>query len=168
MKKVPKIGGDTPLHYAAQMGYVEVCELIIKNITMKNPPNSNSNVMIDNLSNSGSESESESEYNRSSDSDSESDFYVAPKRHKLSFDQERHQNPKERNPNPMNFEGDTPLHIAVQNGNFDLCKLILKYAYDVNPIGSNGLSILHTAAKNGHYETFQIFLKSFIVIWGNL
>ena len=90
--------GDTPLHYAAQMGHVEVCELIIKNITMKNPPNSNSTVMIDNLSNSGSESESESEYDRSSDSDSESDFYVAPKRHKLSFDKVQGRNPNTMGP----------------------------------------------------------------------
>lgn len=48
--------------------------------------------------------------------------------------------------------GETPLHIAVQQGRREIVQLLLDRGADVNVPGNNGLTPLHIAAARGKYE----------------
>ena len=69
--------------------------------------------------------------------------------------------------NPRDVDGQTPLHIAAENGCLDICELILKNpdVKDKNPRLGNrwvrdlkGETPLHLAAKGGHLEVCQLIL----------
>jgi ankyrin repeat protein len=52
------------------------------------------------------------------------------------------------NPNQVDSDGLTPLHHAIQKGNMDVLKLLLKQKdIDVNAVNRSGLTILHEAIK---------------------
>ena len=53
--------------------------------------------------------------------------------------------------------GTTPLHDAAENGNIQICQLIMKNAKDKNPKDNNGKTPFHLAAENGHMELCRIF-----------
>ena len=54
----------------------------------------------------------------------------------------------------------SPLHIAVEAGNLDLCQFILGRTKIANPNDIEDWTPLHSAAKLGHFEICQSILKS--------
>ena len=54
----------------------------------------------------------------------------------------------------------TPLHLAAENGHFDVCKLILENVVSKNPVAFNGLTPLHSAAKGGHLDIIKLLIDN--------
>ena len=76
-----------------------------------------------------------------------------------------------QNPGEINYgycdcsNGNTPLHIAAENGQLSFCQLIIPYLTDKNPRGYiNGRfdrrSPLDLAALNGHLDVFKLFFEN--------
>ena len=58
-----------------------------------------------------------------------------------------------------NESGFTPLHIAVKEGHFDMCKMLLEHEADVHAQDSKGNIPLHSALSGGHLEIARILLE---------
>ena len=52
------------------------------------------------------------------------------------------------------------LHLAAENGHFDVCKFIFKSVVVRNPIAFNGLTPLHSAAKGGHLSINKLLVDN--------
>ena len=52
------------------------------------------------------------------------------------------------------------LHLAAENGHFDVCKFIFKIVVVRNPIAFNGLTPLHSAAKGGHLSITKLLVDN--------
>lgn len=50
----------------------------------------------------------------------------------------------------------SPLHLAVQNGNIDIVKMLLKAGHNPNEVNTEGLTPLHIAVQMGHTEIVQL------------
>ena len=62
--------------------------------------------------------------------------------------------------NPGTRNGQTALHIAADNGQLEICKLILSVIEDKNPSNKKeGATPLHLAAAQGHLEVCRLFLN---------
>ena len=48
--------------------------------------------------------------------------------------------------NPQANDGETPFHLAAQNGHFKVCKIIINNLVMKNPPKKNGSTPLHLAA----------------------
>ena len=55
--------------------------------------------------------------------------------------------------NPADNFGNTPLHMAASEGNFEIFELIFQNVNDKNPSNINGGTPLHRAASKGHLQT---------------
>ena len=55
--------------------------------------------------------------------------------------------------------GFTPLHIAVKEGYFDMCQMLLEHKADVHAHDSKGNTPLHLASDDDHLEIFRILLE---------
>ncbi len=62
--------------------------------------------------------------------------------------------------NIANFAGETPLHIALQNGNFDFADLLFALGADVNLKDAKGQAALHVIAAQKTSEIKNNILKS--------
>ena len=51
-------------------------------------------------------------------------------------------------PNPKDKRGWTPLHLAVEKGHFEICKIIIECGGEANPQTNVGRSALDLAKKN--------------------
>lgn len=56
-------------------------------------------------------------------------------------------------------DGKTPLHLAAQNGHFELCQHLLSLVKEKNPRDKKLTTPLDEAAKNGHFEICQLYSK---------
>ena len=54
--------------------------------------------------------------------------------------------------NPHGQFGKTPLHVAAENGNLAIFKMIMDVIKDKNPMDQDKLTPLHLAAENGHEQ----------------
>lgn len=54
----------------------------------------------------------------------------------------------------------TLFHLAAENGEIELCKLIIPHINVKNPKNSNGWTPLHFAAKKGHIEICRLILNT--------
>ena len=52
--------------------------------------------------------------------------------------------------NPIDLQGNTPIHYAVQNGQLETASYLLKKCDNENPPNYNGETLLHLAAKRGY------------------
>ena len=52
------------------------------------------------------------------------------------------------------------LHLAVQNGHFEVCKIIVEQIEDKDPVDINGDTPLHIAAKNGRFKIYRYLIKN--------
>ena len=56
--------------------------------------------------------------------------------------------------------GSNCLHIAVENGHLNLCKMLInKYMFDVHILDNDSCTILHQFARSGRYDLFRYFAK---------
>ncbi|KAB8079278.1 ankyrin repeat-containing domain protein [Aspergillus leporis] len=63
------------------------------------------------------------------------------------------------NVNVRNSRGQTPLHIAAQNGQLDVVRLLLaSQQIDVNARDQQGSTPLHLASEKGHVEVVQLLV----------
>ena len=61
--------------------------------------------------------------------------------------------------NRANDNDVTPLHIAVQCGHIEICKIIIENTNgNKNPRKKNGWTPLHIAAKKGHFEILKLII----------
>ena len=59
----------------------------------------------------------------------------------------------------MPKDGKTPLHYAAENGNFEICQLIIDEADDKNPKMTNGDTALHMAARKGYLAISKLIIE---------
>ena len=127
IRPIDSAEGSTPLHFAAQNGHLEVCKLIMDNITDKNPANV----------------------------EGEMPYHFAAKKGQLAVCQFMLENLSDKNPRAR--RGITPLHYAAQYGHVELCKLIMENLVDKNPSCSYGRTPLSLATDNKKSEVCQLF-----------
>lgn len=65
------------------------------------------------------------------------------------------------NINQRNKEGNTPLHIASQNGNIDAVSILSYREAHINILNSKGYSPLLIASANGHTEIVEMLLDRY-------
>ena len=68
----------------------------------------------------------------------------------------------EKEKNPRDKDGNTPLHITVGTGNLDITQIILAAIEDKNPKNNNGETPLHSASFNGNVKIVEVILKNVI------
>ena len=127
IRPIDSAEGSTPLHFAAQNGHLEVCKLIMDNITDKNPANV----------------------------EGEMPFHFAAKKGQLAVCQFMLENLSDKNPRAR--RGITPLHYAAQYGHVELCKLIMENLVDKNPSCSFDSTPLSLATAYKKSEVCQLF-----------
>ena len=69
--------------------------------------------------------------------------------------------------NPKNFDGETPMHLAVQEGDkqegdYEMCKVLINHGADPNPTDNEGISALDLADSNHRWnqEIRDLILKT--------
>ena len=69
---------------------------------------------------------------------------------------------KSCNKNPKNKYGVTPLHLAVTNGHFDICMLLIPNVLDINSSNrmTPGRTLLHEAANKGHLDICKLLFHN--------
>ena len=127
IRPIDSAEGSTPLHFAAQNGHLEVCKLIMDNITDKNPANV----------------------------EGEMPFHFAAKKGQLAVCQFMLENLSDKN--PRDRDEVTPLHYAAEHGHVELCKLIMENLVDKNPSCSYNSTPLSLATDNKKSEVCQLF-----------
>ena len=120
---------NSPLHIAAENGYLKICQFIIVNVKEKNPENLSGYTPLHKAAKNGHSEVCE--------------FILA--------------NVEEKNPK-CNF-GTTPLHWAAKNGLLVVCRIILENVIDKNPSDKLGRTPLHYAATNGNSKICHLFLE---------
>ena len=60
--------------------------------------------------------------------------------------------------NPNDLKGQTPMHLAVQKGNYYICKVLINHGADPNPTDNKGISALDLADSN--QEIRDLILKT--------
>ena len=68
----------------------------------------------------------------------------------------------EKEKNPRDKDGNTPLHMTVGTGNLDITQIILAAIEDKNPKNNNGETPLHSASFNGNVKIVELILKNVI------
>ena len=109
--------GETPLHYAAMYGHLDVCELIIQSVDEKNPKNNEGNTPLHQAAGHGH-------------------VDVC----KLIIKNIDDKNPKDGR---MAY---TPFYEAARLGHFKVCKFLIEHSTEKNPCNSHGESALYAAA----------------------
>ena len=54
---------------------------------------------------------------------------------------------------------DSLLHIAAQNKNYEICKMLVKFGADVNLLNLDNQSPLNVAERNREYSICRLFVK---------
>ena len=178
----PKTGYNTPLNLAAEHGHFEVFKLIINKTKDKNPISKYGKsalhdaalgghleicrLLIDNIKDKNPK---DRKMGNDCLNDRETPLHMAAYRgrdrghyevFKLLFENAEDKNPRD-------VDGQTPLHIAAENGCLDICELILKDpgVKDKNPgLGNRvdrslkGETPLHLAAKGSYFEVCKLIL----------
>ena len=65
--------------------------------------------------------------------------------------------------NPVDIDGETPLHQASTKGHADICKLILDSIDDKNPANHRGKTPLDMAEKYGHADICELIRNSMMM-----
>ena len=127
--------GNDPLHYAAEYGHLEICQLIIQNVDEKNPPN-----MME-----------------------FTPLHYAARRGKAIICELIMKNI--RNKNPKAFDGSTPLHEAARatqspQDHLNVCKVLVENGADKNLIDSKGRTPISYYQNNKNFPILQYLSSS--------
>ena len=121
----------TPLHYAAEIGHLTICLLMIKKMEDKCPKTKLGCTPIHTAAYHG---------------------HLEVCRLMMEFSRDK---------NPKDFDlGRTPLHWAARKGHLHICKLIIDNTKNKNPKTINGVTPLHLAARYGHVNICQLILEN--------
>ena len=60
-------------------------------------------------------------------------------------------------PNPVDDNGTTPLHLAAKHGHLSIIKVFSKSSIAENSINHSGFTPLHYSAENGHFQGINDF-----------
>lgn len=61
--------------------------------------------------------------------------------------------------NKKDLSGNTPLHVAVQHGFYEIAKWLISNGADINAVNEDTTSILMTAIRNGHRSCTQLLIE---------
>jgi ankyrin repeat protein len=64
------------------------------------------------------------------------------------------------NKNPANNVGNTPFHLAAENGQFEICKLFIDNICHKNPENNEGYTPLYMAFQNHHFEICKLIIDN--------
>ena len=120
----------TPLHIAAELGYLDTCKFIIGEEDDKNPADSNGVTPLHLAAQDG---------------------YTEICCIMIDILTDK---------NPEATSGITPLHWAAKNGHLEICKLIMKNVIDKNPRDIHDNTPLHYAAAFGQLNVAEFILKN--------
>ena len=120
----------SPLHIAAEQGYLEFCKYIIEKTKDSNPTREDGITVIHMATLSGSREICELIINNLEDK------------------------------NPADNKGMTPFHNASEKGHLDVCKLLIQNIDDKNPAALDGCTPLHLAADHCHLEIVRLIVNS--------
>ena len=59
--------------------------------------------------------------------------------------------------NHADLEGKTPLHLAAEQGYFEICQLLIDNIEDKHPLAANDMTPKDYAKRYGHYEIVELF-----------
>ena len=70
--------------------------------------------------------------------------------------------PKFEDKNPANSEGDTPIHVAIKNGNLNVCKYIIENVDKkrINSPNKFGFTPLHYCAIMSNFEIYKLICEN--------
>ena len=146
----------TPFHTAVSNGHLEICRLMIKNIF---------NIHSD-------------------DSDGETPLHIAARNGHVEICKIIIESMKDKNQdkhlelilkhkaeplyspacftsvaikNQADLEGKTPLHLAAEQGFFEICQLLIDNIDDKHPLAANEMTPKDYAKRYGHYEIVELF-----------
>ena len=123
--------GVTPLHYAAKIGHLTICLLMIKKMKEKCPKTKLGCTP----------------------------FHTAAYHGHLEVCRLMMEFSKDKNPKDLEL-GRTPLHWAARNGHLRVCELIIENTKNKCPKTLNGVTPLHLAARYGHVIICQLILEN--------
>ena len=69
--------------------------------------------------------------------------------------------------NPADKNGNTPLHLACENGNLDICRLLLNSVKEAsgaaaNPANFDGVTPLQIADQSGDVELTELLTSAVV------
>ena len=56
--------------------------------------------------------------------------------------------------------GQTPLHFAAKNGNYQVCKFAIQNGSEINLVDVYGKTPFHYAAENEHFEVYEMMFRN--------
>ena len=128
--KLPRDGSDTPLHLAADAGNIEMCQMIVNSLSVKNPViDADGTTLLHSLA-----------------------YYNLVEPYRMVME-------RVDNKNPIFLYGCSPLHIAAENGHLEVCSLIIASVKDKNPEDASGYTPLHYAAQEGHLSICKLVIN---------
>ena len=123
----------TPLHFAANNGHLEICQLIISNVDDKNP---NANWAGE-----------------------ASPYHLASEKGHLEVVKLFLETLTDKNPMDEPPKRGTPLHLAIENGHFEICQMIISQTTNKSP-SLNGKTPLHIAAEKCDDSIFKLIFEN--------
>ena len=158
----------SPMHVAAECGWLDLCKFIAKATSVKNPTGQNKLTPIHFAAQAGHlevyEFLTEGVENKNPEADKRlSPLHLAAKNGHLPIYKFICENALAIN--PIMAERITPLHLAAQSGHFDVCKYICDNTINVRPRRNfDNATPLRLAVPGGHVRIVKLLLENDIWI----
>ena len=146
---------DTPLHFAAEKGFLKICEMFMENMNQKNPKNYFGKTPLHLAAAKGHLEVCKLIVENVPCDHEQKKCNTKPCDH----DQKKC-NTKQCEKNPKDDYCSTPLHIAALSGHLQICNLIIENICSKNPRNYNGDTPLHNAAQNGNLQVCQLIVEN--------
>ena len=160
--------GETPLHWAAKEGHYGVSKLILENNINKNPKDDKGitpahlaaagdnfelcKLIIDNLENDGDKNPKDFRggtlLHYAAAATTKGDLILCQFLIKCLE--------STGDKNPKDFEGTTPLHLAAEDGDMELCELLVENVTDKSPLNNKQETPKDLAYKNGNLYLSEV------------
>ena len=167
--------GQTPLHFAAEHGYLSICQLIIQNLKADDPDTDGildykteeenplflafyenhfdiCKLIIENLKDKNPDFNANEEYGTALHEFARMGHLDICEIIIKDIRKGRH---------PTNYMGRTPFHHAASSGHLAICQLIIEHFDDKNPRDDEWLTPLHIAAENGNFAICKLIIHNF-------